>query len=1023
MFAELARDPEDEAFVSSFVKAASKQLHSPHGPSSDPQPVVRPLRAVRTSAGEQTRAFVVDRKGRRIPPRWDEITRRIEALCSDPAYGPPLDAIDAPMITLQVTMRFRNGISTREIDAIIVQLCSSFGDASEDWLSLAARICVSDLHKRSFASMEIMYDSLMEVAPKRIGARLSEEHLGIVHRFSKEIDARLDFSRDYRFDIFGFQTVARSFLLRSGARVEESTLLDNQLMERPQHWYMRIALGNFCEQPDQKGHLAPEDVARKRLQAALDYYDLLSMHLISHATPTGLNSGMKRRQESSCFQLSVGDNMESITDTWKNAALISKWSGGQSCAMHAIRAEGAPILGTGGKSSGIKRLCRVFNEVQVYVDQGGNRPGAFAMYLETWHADIFTFLELARLKGVPLNAPDLKYALWISDEFMREVNRDGDWYLMSPDESPGLHHVWGDEFTNLYRGYVAEGKYRRKVKARDIIKAACETIKHVGTPYMLFKDHINRKSNLNHVATITCSNLCAEVVIPCWSDSEAKEFGAPEGEGEYGVCTLGAIPLENYLVAADAKGDAKTDAKAGLTIDWPRLIKNAGHLARALDRIITLNYYVTEQCRRSSLRHRPIGIGIMGLADVFARLHLVFGSPEALALDRAIAAAIYYGAMMASTQMAEEEGSFPSFTERQKGAERCPASEGKLQPDMWVDAGHLAPGWEKELEKILAPHITADHWTELRERTTRGLRNAYVAAYMPTATTSNLIGQNECFEPRTANIYPRTTSAGEFWTVNRHLVRDFRKVGIWDDKMRKSILAAGGSVQGNPRVSTELQRLYRTAREMDQRVILQHAKARAPFICQTMSLNYYFTAPKLADVVTLLTLAWEEGLKTASYYMHSAPATGGQKSTVVAAAALADAKDSVVEDGSDYGSDDESDADTAGLPEIEVGEGGSTARADHKEPALDDEKRRELHLEDEAAELARQQFRKERAALHALEAVSTAGKPAANGSANGSAHEDAREDRLMDSAEDEPQWCPYIPPSQRGAGHCAPCSV
>lgn len=1349
---DVEEDPTvSDGFVDSFVKATGETLCHNKGTLFDSSsrngsrkeiPIVR-LSATRASRG---RSYVIDRKGRRVAPRWDEITKRIEELCSDPAYGPPLDDIDAPMITRQVTMRFRNGMTTRELDAAIVQLCSSFGDSSDDWLALPARICVSDLHKRSHASMEVMYNALLKAAPTRVAARLSEEHLGIVRRFSKEIDARLKFDRDYRFQIFGFQTVARGYLTRSRARAEELTLLDDQIMERPQHWYMREALGAFCEQVDGKGHLAPEPVARARLQEALDHYDRLSLHLLSHATPTALNAGTKRRQMSSCFQLSADDNMESITDAWKHAALISKWSGGQSCAMHAIRAESAPILGTGGKSSGLKRLFKVFNEVQVYVDQGGNRPGAFAMYLEPWHADIFTFLELARLKGVPVNAPDLKYALWLSDEFMREVDRDGDWYLMSPDESPGLHRVWGDAFVALYRKYVAEGKYRRKVKARDVIKAAWETIRQVGNPYLLFKDHINRKSNLQNVATITCSNLCvdgdtqvltyqgyktireivghtldvwngadwsrvliaktndaaelihirfsngaalnctpdhkfynkrghevrardlvpgielekcekwpviegglnipdaytrglfsadgqvnrlpgtkdhrcrykatmgdtcekhtgrvirtgypvdgtcrtlvngdhvlklygdkkkliefverrrdldpketkefilvnlrdgvgpkfsvpldgnltsrlrwlegycdgdgcvsrngncysiqcssvelgflnnirlmlqtmgcdpkialmhkagyrilkgktywhrdcyrllitawdvkilvdlgfspkrldlsgagkpnrdarrfvsivsiekleefhetycftehkrhrgvfngiltgqcAEVTIPCWSDSEAKEFGANDGEGEYGVCTLGAIPLENYIT------EGKTSEKH-LSMDWPLLIVNAGHMARALDKINTLNYYPTEQCRRSTMRHRPIGIGIMGLADVFARFKIAFGSPEALALDRGISAAIYYGALSESCAMAETEGAFPSFN--YNGG--CPLSKGKLQPDLWVESKHLSADWEKEVEVILAPHITASHWADLRERAKKGVRNAYVTAYMPTATTSNMIGQNECFEPRTANIYPRTTSAGEFWTVNRHLVRDLRAEGVWDDKMRKAIITAGGSVQGNPRVPAKLQRLYKTAREMDQRVILLHAKARAPFICQTMSLNYYFNSPTLGDVATLLTLAWEAGLKTASYYMHSAPAAGGQKSSVMST----DGAESDIEDGSD-GSDYDSDEETEGLPEAHAAFRTELKRS---RSSPEDEERR---LEEEAIEKVRAEFQKRREAHKARDAFQYATSQQLMGA-------DADP-----TAPESVKSCAYVPPGQRN-GPCIPCGV
>ena len=857
---------------------------------------VRQLLPVRGAGGQMS--YVVDRHGKKVRPRFDEITRRIEELCTEPYYGPPLTEIDPPLITQQVMPRFRSGMTTRELDATVVHLCQGYGTHAPDYLNLAARICVSDLHKRSPASMTAIITELRDAAPERF--RLSDEFCAIVARRSASIDFKMQFSRDFMFKFFGFQTLAFSYLQRSGDKVAESTLLDEQVMERPQHLYMRVSVGLFCCQPDGKGHLVEDSVLNARLEKAFRYYDLMSTHKISHATPTMLNIGTKHQQLSSCFKAATGDDLPSLLDTVKSMGLYSKWAGGVSVWLTNVRSEGSIIRKTGGRSSGIKRYVRILNELQDYVDQGGNRPGAFAVYLEPWHDDIMTFLDLPR-KGVVLNAPSLKYGLMISRSFIKAVRDDEDWHTMCPDESPGLHLLWGEAFEKKYQEYVAAGKYRRKLKAREIFTKIWDTIRLRGVPYLVHKDNLNAMSNIQNVATICSSNLCVEVALPSWSNHDAESFGAKPGEGEHGVCNLAALCLESFLVdspdqasrrpsavtdTTDTSSSSSSSSSApvdeGPQIDFAGptgIIAASGLMAEALDNVIDLNYTASEEGRRSNTRHRPIGIGEMGLADVFARKKLIFGEPRARALDRAIAAAIHYGAMRRSAEMGKERGTYASFAFK----EGSPASKGLLQPDLWVQRGFLAGGWEEEVHSVVGEALAPAHWVALRDQLKAGfLRNVYVNAYMPTATTANIIGQNECFEPFTANIYTRLTQAGEFIVVNRHLMTELIELGLWNDDMRRAIIAAGGSIQKMDSLPDNLKRRYKTAREMDQRVITLHAKARAPFICQTMSLNYYFTAPTLSNLLTIVDMADREGLKTISYYIHSKPAAGSQKTSVKA---------------------------------------------------------------------------------------------------------------------------------------------
>lgn len=1092
--------------VHTFSRAATSGRSASQGPSA---------RAERRGARAPA-SYVVDRHGARAPVRFDLITERNEALCSDPTYGPELLTIDAPLVTAEVVRRFRNGMTTRELDSETAAICIQRSTHHSDYEWLAARIHVNDLQKRTPAGLTAMIDAILAAAPDRASVQLSDEFIAVARRAEARVAARLDLGRDYRLRFFGYQTIARSYLLRPGARQGESSLLDEQLMERPQHLYMRVALGVFVCRPGGDGAAAPEADFNRRLDAAFEFYDALSLQRVSNATPTMLNAGTNVTQLSSCFQLATGDDLPALYDTLKDAALASKWSGGVSVWLHNIRAEGAPIRKTRGRSTGIKRYVRLLNDTQLYVDQGGNRPGAFAVYLGVDHDDIFTFLAIARRKGEEalkgLDSPDLKYALWVPDLFMEAVVAQlendarvaaggpddpaaGDWHLFDPDASPGLHLAWGEEYRALVARYVAEGRYRRRVKAGDIIAEAFKTWAQAGVPYVLYKDSINRKSNMRNVAPICSSNLCVagstlvltdrghlpiaglvdrevnvwngaawsavvvrrtsaaaslvrvelfdggsldctpyhkfylcpdaaggaerevragelaghdelapcpawpgeparedaaylaaarlarrlysergrlvmsrpfhrrasldleesecslddarrlfqclgfdsapagpgrldlaggavawlgapaspaepdfaplplrrvrcvtplpgehptycfteplrnrgvfngiycgnccEITIPSWSDFDAPDFarfhpGNGPKKGEFGVCNLAAICLESFLAE---------DAEGRLVFDWAGVIAAAGLEVRALNRVIDLSFYPSEECWRGNRRHRPVGVGIMGLADVLARLGLAYGSPGARAVARGISAAVYYGALLESTRLADAEGPYSSFA-------GSPLSEGKLQPDLWVEAGDLALGWEEEVAAATGGAVTPAMWAELRERARRGARNAYVTADMPTATTSNIAGQNECFEPFTSNLYTRRTLAGEFYVVNRHLMAELGDLGLWDEPMRRAILAAGGSVQGIEGIPAELRRRYLTARELHPSLIILMAKAMAPFICQSMSMNVYFDEPDLPKILRFLVEGWREGLKTGMYYCHTRPAAGSQK--------------------------------------------------------------------------------------------------------------------------------------------------
>ena len=779
---------------------------------------------------DELRSYVIDRHGNRMKVQFDKITSRMEDLAFEKYYGDPLKTVDPTVITQGVVARFSSGMTTRELDELAIQICREKLTENEEYEILASRIAITNTnHKISPPSIFECMQMLITNGCTKYSTRYQET----IKANYKVINDKIEHRRDFRIRYFGFSTIQR-YLIKAP---------DSDIQERPQHMYMRVALSLMY------------DGSQESLQKAFDLYDLLSLQKVSLASPIMLNSGTKHQQMSSCFLLGAGDSIESIYDTLKNCALISKRAGGIGVWISSVRADGSLIKSTGGISNGIRGWIRQIHECQQNVNQGGLRPGAFAIYLEPWHADIFDFLNvLPRIRGDPTKtAPHLKYALWVSDNFMRAVENNDPWYLMSPDECPNLYSTWGKEFEALYDSYVEKGlrgelRVFKQVNPSEIMKSLFKTMREVGTPYISFKDNVNRLSNMNNVATIASSNLCNEVIIPSWSAYNAKDFKQEEGKGEIGVCNLGAVCLASYVNKDD--------------IDFEGIVHAARILTEALDNVIDINDYPVEDARRSNMRHRPIGIGIMGLADVFAMLKISYGSKTAQLLDRCIASAIYYGACSKSADIASEKGSYPSFLDNGGS----PASRGLLQPDLWVENGYCEPGWEEELAKHTG--ITAEEWDYLRIKVTKGLRNAYLTAYMPTASTSIIVGQNESHEPFTSNMYTRNTMSGEFVVVNRYLVRELKQLGLWNSVLRDKLVDQNGSVQ-NLDVPNSIKQRYRIAQEIDQRILVLHSAIRGPFVCQSQSLNFYYHKPTLKDIQNNMLLGWKKGLKTGSYYIHS----------------------------------------------------------------------------------------------------------------------------------------------------------
>lgn len=763
---------------------------------------------------------VVKRDGRRQPVKFDKITARIKKL----AYG--LDPIvDVTEVAQKVCTGVYDGVTTSELDDLAAETAAYMSTKHHDYSLLASRIAVSNLHKNTIKSFSGTIRRLHEYALPKTGQPaplISDEAAAFVAKNAEILDAAVIYDRDFSYDYFGFKTLERSYLLR----------IDRRVVERPQHMLMRVAVGIHCGDID----------------AVLETYDALSSKLFTHASPTLFNAATPRPQLSSCFLLTMtDDSIEGIYDTLKRCAVISKSAGGIGLATHNIRATRSYIRGTNGTSNGIVPMLRVFNDTARYVDQGGGkRKGAFAVYLEPWHADIFEFLELRKNHGKEESrARDLFYGLWVCDLFMKRVENDESWSLFCPNEAPGLADVWGEEFDTLYRRYEEEGRARKVIDARKLWFAILDAQIETGTPYMLYKDSCNRKSNQQNLGTIRCSNLCTEIV----------EYTSPD---EVAVCNLASIALNKFVDLSRSKP----------VYDFEKLRDVTKKVTRNLNKIISVNYYPVKEAERSNLRHRPIGIGCQGLADTFIMMRMPFESDAARELNKSIFETIYYAALEASCELAKRDGPYDTY-------EGSPASKGILQPDLWG----------------VIPSDRWD-WTTLRDNIRKyGVRNSLLVAPMPTASTSQILGNNECFEPYTSNLYTRRVLAGEFTIINHHLVKDLQALGLWTPSIKTKIIAGNGSVQHISEIPSNIRALYKTVWEISQKRLLDMAADRGAFIDQSQSLNVHMASPNVGKLSSMHFHGWKSGLKTGMYYLRTRPAADALKFTVspadVKAAALA----------------------------------------------------------------------------------------------------------------------------------------
>ncbi|GJD11552.1 Ribonucleoside-diphosphate reductase large subunit [Galdieria sulphuraria] len=737
---------------------------------------------------------VVKRDGRKQPVKFDKITARIKKL----AYGldPMVDIIE---VAQKVCAGVYNGVSTSELDDLAAETAAYMSTKHHDYSLLASRIAISNLHKNTLKSfsktMDILYhyESPKTKAPAPL---IAEDIHSIIMKNAHVLDDAIIYDRDFSYDYFGFKTLERSYLLR----------VDGKVIERPQHMLMRVAVG----------------IHKDDLEAVLETYDYMSRKYFTHASPTLFNA----------------DSIEGIYDTLKRCAVISKSAGGIGLAVHDIRATKSYIRGTNGTSNGIVPMLRVFNDTARYVDQGGGkRKGAFAIYLEPWHADIFEFLDLRKNHGKEENrARDLFYGLWVPDLFMKRVEKDEKWSLFCPNEAPGLADCWGEAFEQLYEKYEKEKRARQVIDARKLWFAILEAQIETGNPYMLYKDHCNRKSNQQNLGTIRCSNLCTEIV----------QYTSPD---EVAVCNLASIALNQFVQFSEDSEEPY--------YDFEQLEHVTRIVTRNLNKIIDINYYPVTQAKTSNLRHRPIGIGVQGLADAFILMRLPFESDEARRLNIQIAETIYYAAMCTSLELAQRDGAYESF----RGS---PLSRGLFQFDLWQVKPSARYDW-----KTLGEAIQRD-----------GVRNSLLIAPMPTASTSQILGNNECFEPYTSNIYTRRVLAGEFTIVNQHLVRDLQRLGLWNNDMKNKIIAYNGSVQHIPEIPQDIRQLYKTIWECSQKRLLDMAADRGAFIDQSQSLNVYIASPNIGKLSSMHFHGWKKGLKTGMYYLRTRPAAEAIKFTV-----------------------------------------------------------------------------------------------------------------------------------------------
>ena len=750
--------------------------------------------------------YVVKRDGRREQVQFDKITARVKKLC----YGLH-ERVDPVSVAMRVIEGVYDGVTTSELDNLAAEVAATNAVNHPDYAQLASRIAVSNLHKTTHKSFTEVMRNLHTYTDPVTGepaALIADDVMEIIEANAEVLDSAIIYDRDFSYDYFGFKTLERSYLLK----------VDGEVAERPQQMLMRVSVG----------------IHKDDIESAIKTYNMMSEGWFTHATPTLFNAGTPKPQMSSCFLLTMQeDSISGIYDTLKQCAKISQNAGGIGLAIHDVRATGSYIRGTNGTSNGIVPMLRVFNDTARYVDQGGGkRKGSFAVYIEPWHADVFDFLDLKKNHGKEeQRARDLFYALWVPDLFMKRVEADGEWTLMCPNECPGLSDSWGPEFEALYEKYEAEGKGRKTIKAQELWFKIVESQIETGVPYMLYKDAANSKSNQQNLGTIRSSNLCTEII----------EYTAKD---EVAVCNLASIALPKFV-------------KEDLTFDHDKLFEVTYQVTKNLNRVIDRNYYPIPEARNSNMRHRPVGLGVQGLADAFILMRFPFDSEEARQLNKDVFETIYYAACCASKDMAIEEGPYESF----KGS---PASEGKLQFDLW----DVTPSdrWE---------------WDILKEEIMdKGMRNSLLVAPMPTASTAQILGNNECFEPYTSNIYTRRTLSGEFIVVNNHLLPDLTKLGLWNEEMKNQLIAANGSIQNIPEIPENLKTLYRTAWEISQRAILDMAADRGAYICQSQSLNVFMENASSPKLTSMHFHAWRSGLKTGMYYLRTKAATDAIKFTV-----------------------------------------------------------------------------------------------------------------------------------------------
>ena len=762
------------------------------------------------------RLYVTTRKGAREPVSFDKILKRIQGLADG------LDHVNPDMVTQKVCTQISDGIKTSELDEFAAETCAMMQARHHPNYGLLAARIVIDNHQKN--TPNTLYECVGKLSTDEL---VNDEYTRLVLSEEYDYEQFIDYTRDFAFDYFGFKTLEKGYLLR---------LRDGRACERAQHMWMRVAI----------------QLHGNKLNRVKETYDALSLGYFIHATPTLFNAGTKTPQLSSCFLLTMDDDsIKGIYKTLGDCAQISKWAGGIGLAIHDIRARDSHIKGTNGKSTGIVPMLKVFNDTAKYVNQGGKRNGSFAIYLEPWHADIEDFLRLKLNTGAEEErARDLFYGLWISDLFMQRVEQDGVWSLMSPDQCPGLADCWGSAFESLYTGYEAAGRFMRQIPAKKLWGMILDAQIQTGTPYLCYKDAANSKSNQQNLGTIRSSNLCTEIM----------EFTSPT---ETAVCNLGSVALPKFV---------ETSETGKPFFNHTKLREYTRILANNLDIVIDKNFYPTPETRNSNMNNRPVGIGVQGLADVFAMMRIPWSSPEATILNRAIFENMYFAAVDASCSRAELNtdqwhgvpvvqgmGAYSTF-------QGSPASEGRLQFDLWGET----PRYTSQLD-----------WGGLKARVKLyGMRNSLLMAPMPTASTSQILGNNECIEPFTSNLYSRRVLAGEFMVVNKYLVEDLVKLGLWNTEIRTQIMANSGSVQNIREIPDDLRELYRTVWEIPMKTVINLAADRAPFICQSQSLNLFVAEPSYSKISSMHFYAWKKGLKTGCYYLRTKAVAKAQQFTV-----------------------------------------------------------------------------------------------------------------------------------------------